>query len=49
MAQGVLIFSSLADAIRLGYQIYDKTKDGYLLRTKNSDGLWAMALCQIKP
>ncbi len=40
---GVVIFKSLADALRAGYQVYDRTSDGYLVRTKTSAG-WAMAM-----
>lgn len=40
---GVIRFRSLAEAIRLGYQVYGKTPTGYLLRIKTARG-WAMAL-----
>ena len=40
---GLLVFKSLADALRAGFQIYDRTQDGYLVRTKTHTG-WAMAL-----
>jgi hypothetical protein len=40
---GVVIFKTLADALRAGYQVYDRTSDGYLVRTKTSAG-WAMAM-----
>lgn len=51
MAQGVLIFNSLADAIREGWQIYDRLRDadgGYLVRKKQANDLWAMALVRFK-
>lgn len=32
MAQGLLVFKSLADALRAGYQVYDRTSTGYLVR-----------------
>jgi hypothetical protein len=41
--QGLVLFISLADAIRAGYQIVDQTPDGYVVRTKTAAG-WAMAL-----
>ncbi len=40
---GLLVFKSLADALRAGFQIYDRTQDGYLVRTRTSSG-WAMAI-----
>jgi hypothetical protein len=40
---GVVIFKTLADALRAGYQVYDRTSDGYLVRTRTSAG-WAMAM-----
>ena len=47
MATGVMVFKSLADALRAGYQIYGRTHDGYLVRTRTSAG-WAMALVSCK-
>ena len=44
---GLLVFKSLADALRAGFQIYDRTQEGYLVRTKTADG-WAMALVTCK-
>lgn len=44
---GVMVFKSLADALRAGYQIYGRTQDGYLVRTRTSAG-WAMALVSCK-
>lgn len=40
---GIYVFTSLADALRAGYQVYDKTSDGYLVRTRTEKG-WAIAL-----
>jgi hypothetical protein len=44
---GLMIFESLADALRAGFQIYDRTNDGYLVRTRTATG-WAMALVACK-
>jgi regulation of enolase protein 1 (concanavalin A-like superfamily) len=44
---GLMVFKSLADALRAGFQIYDRTADGYLVRTRTSSG-WAMALVSNK-
>ena len=40
---GLVVFKSLADALRAGFQIYDRTENGYLVRMKTAAG-WAMAL-----
>jgi len=40
---GLMVFKSLAEALRAGYQVYDRTADGYLVRTSTTAG-WAMAL-----
>jgi hypothetical protein len=45
--QGLVVFRSLADALRAGYQIYDRTDSGYLVRTKTAAG-WAMAIVTCK-
>ena len=44
---GLIVFKSLADALRAGYQVYDRTADGYLVRTRTAAG-WAMALVSCK-
>ncbi len=44
---GLMVFDSLADALRAGFQIYDRTHDGYLVRTRTAGG-WAMALVNCK-
>jgi hypothetical protein len=45
---GMMVFHCLADAIRAGYQVYDRTSDGYLVRTRTASG-WAIALVSCKP
>lgn len=45
--QGLVVFKSLADALRAGYQIYDRTETGYLVRTKTAAG-WAIAIVTCK-
>ena len=37
------IFRSLAEAIRQGYEIYDRTAEGYPVRTRIGNA-WALAL-----
>jgi hypothetical protein len=43
---GIVVFHSVQDALRAGYQIYGKTDDGYLARMRTERG-WAMALIVI--
>jgi hypothetical protein len=40
---GLMVFHSLSEALRAGFQIYDRTPEGYLVRTRTASG-WAMAL-----
>lgn len=40
---GLMVFTSVSDALRAGYQVYDRTADGYLVRIRTTAG-WAMAL-----
>jgi hypothetical protein len=40
---GLLVFKSLADALRAGYQVYDRTTHGYLVKTRTASG-WAIAI-----
>ena len=44
---GLMVFRSLADALRAGFQIYDRTQDGYLVRTRTASG-WAIAIVSCK-
>ncbi|MBV8490210.1 MAG: hypothetical protein JO199_06730 [Candidatus Eremiobacteraeota bacterium] len=44
---GIVIFTSLADALRAGYQVYDRTSTGYVVRVMTSAG-WALALVNCK-
>ena len=45
---GLMVFSSVTEALRAGYQIYDRTADGYIVRIQTARG-WAMALVNCKP
>jgi len=47
MPQGLLVFASVADALRAGYMVYDKIEDGYLVRTMTAGG-WALAIVRCK-
>ena len=45
--QGLVIFKSLAEAIRAGFHVYDRTVDGYLMRTRTVSG-WVLALAKAR-
>ncbi|GAC1651927.1 MAG: hypothetical protein NVS9B12_00790 [Vulcanimicrobiaceae bacterium] len=45
---GLLVFSSVSAALSAGYQVYDRTADGYIVRIQTRSG-WAMALVNCKP
>ncbi|HEU5479494.1 MAG TPA: hypothetical protein VFU90_06650 [Candidatus Tumulicola sp.] len=40
---GLTIFRSLNEALQRGYQVYDRTPEGYLVRIRTERG-WALAL-----
>ncbi len=40
-------YRDISEAIRAGFQIYDKTADGYIARILTTRG-WAMALIDLK-
>ena len=40
---GILVFKSIADALRAGYHVYARTDHGYLVRTRTAGG-WALAI-----
>ena len=43
---GIVVFKTLADAVRAGYHAYDRRPDGgYLVRTRIATG-WAMAIVE---
>lgn len=43
----MLVFRTVADAVSAGFQVYDRTDCGYLVRTKTSAG-WALALVDLR-
>ncbi len=43
----MIVFSSLREALNAGFQVYDRTSSGYLVRTKTVNG-WALALVDLK-
>lgn len=44
---GIVTFESLDQAIRAGYQVYDRTSDGYLVRMRTVQG-WALAVVVLR-
>lgn len=47
MATGLMVFNSLAEAVRMGFEVYDRMPDGYIVRTRTDRG-WAMAIVQAR-
>lgn len=45
MAYGMLVFRSLYEAARAGFQPYDRTSTGYLVRAM-LNGRWQLALVE---
>lgn len=43
----MLVFHSVADALKEGFQVYDRTESGYLVRIKTDRG-WALALVELR-
>lgn len=43
----LVVFRSLADAIRAGYQIYDRCESGYVVRIKTKAG-WSQAIVDLR-
>jgi hypothetical protein len=43
--QGILVFNTLAEAVASGFEVFDRTADGYLVR-KRTDRGWAIALAR---
>lgn len=44
---GVVVFHSVAEAIKAGFAVYDKTPEGYLVRNRTANG-YAFALVVLK-
>jgi hypothetical protein len=43
---GIMVFSSVSEALRAGFQVYDRTSGGYLIRTRTVRG-WALAVVDV--
>jgi hypothetical protein len=44
---GIVVFPSVSAAIAAGFEVYDRTPEGYLVRTKTARG-WALALVRVR-
>jgi hypothetical protein len=44
---GIMTFPSLSDALRAGFQVCDRTSEGYLVRTRTAAG-WALAIVRLR-
>jgi hypothetical protein len=45
--RGIVTFPTLAAAIKAGFQVYDRTPEGYLVRIRTAKG-WAFALVALR-
>jgi hypothetical protein len=43
---GLIVFRSLTEALRAGFEVYDRTPNGYVVRTRTEAG-WALALVEL--
>ena len=41
--RGIVRFETLAEAVRAGFEAFDRTENGYLVRTRTAAG-WALAI-----
>lgn len=45
---GIVVFSNLSEALREGYQVYEKISGGYVVRTRLTSG-WGFAIVLMRP
>lgn len=43
---GILVFSSVNEALRAGFEVYDRTEYGYLVRSRTASG-WVLAVVHL--
>jgi len=43
---GITVFPSINEALRAGFQVYDRYESGYLVRCRTASG-WAFALAKV--
>lgn len=47
MALGMVVFRSLNEALKAGFYIYDRTRDGFVVR-HHANGRWQLALVRCR-
>jgi hypothetical protein len=46
--RGIVVFPSLEQALRAGYQVHERTSEGFSVRTRTPNG-WALAVVKLRP
>src|SRR6266851_9731370 len=46
--RGIVVFPSLEQALRAGYQVHERTSEGFFVRTRTANG-WALAVVILRP
>ena len=46
---GIVVFESLAEAVRLGFRIYDRMPDGYVVQRQTESGRALALVVERKP
>lgn len=46
---GIMVFETLAEAVRLGFRIYDRMPDGYIVQRQTESGLALALVVERKP
>lgn len=46
---GIMVFDTLAEAVRLGFRIYDRMPDGYIVQRQTESGRALALVVERKP
>lgn len=46
---GIMVFDTLAEAVRLGFRVYDRMPDGYIVQRQTESGLALALVVERKP
>lgn len=46
---GIMVFHTLAEAVRLGFRIYDRLPDGYIVQRRSEAGMALALVVERKP
>ncbi|HEY1978246.1 MAG TPA: hypothetical protein VGG89_16965 [Candidatus Baltobacteraceae bacterium] len=46
---GIMVFDTLAEAVRRGFHIYDRMPDGYIVQRRTESGLALALVVERKP